>query len=287
LNILTKICIVLLAIASVFASVVFVRESLTKENYRQMYIDQLHRADVLEASTSNTSLTLEKCQLDLRRTKEQLQQANTERQQDNAERDRQIAQLQAQLTKGQEINQDNAAQLEELKQHVEGLKEERRILTAQLDGLRGEIERLNAELTSNRTLIAEQAAEIETLEGIERLLNEQLTERDENIAYLQEKLKALEGEQPAEDAAPVAAAEQATIVATVTAVDDANDMASINVGSVKGVRKDMVFYIYRGDEFIAHLRILDVGDGESTGLIYDRREGAVPQTGDKVTTDLE
>ena len=63
-------------------------------------------------------------------------------------------------------------------------------------------------------------------------------------------------------------------------------MASINIGSVKGIAKDMTLFIYRGDQFIAHLRIIDVDDSESTGQVFDPREEATPQDGDKVTTSL-
>ena len=63
------------------------------------------------------------------------------------------------------------------------------------------------------------------------------------------------------------------------------NLASLNVGSASGVKKDMVFIIYRGAEFVAHLRIADVGTTTCAGEVYEAVKDV--RVGDKATNKLE
>ena len=60
------------------------------------------------------------------------------------------------------------------------------------------------------------------------------------------------------------------------------DFVSISAGSDVGVRGGQVLLVYRGGNFVANLRIVDVGTDISAGEVYDKmREPAV---GDRVTS---
>ena len=64
------------------------------------------------------------------------------------------------------------------------------------------------------------------------------------------------------------------ISATITAVNEG--VAGIDAGSSGGVRPGMVFFVFRGGEFVAHLRILEVGAATSQAMVYDMVRRPVP-----------
>jgi len=66
---------------------------------------------------------------------------------------------------------------------------------------------------------------------------------------------------------------------TVTAVR--GDVAGVDVGSADGARPGMVLVVYRGDDFVAHLRLAEVGASSSAGVLYDAARA--PTVGDRVT----
>jgi hypothetical protein len=70
---------------------------------------------------------------------------------------------------------------------------------------------------------------------------------------------------------------------TITAVR--SDLASLNVGSADGVKKGMEFKIYRGDKFVAHLRVAEVFASSCAGVVTDMQRDVL--RGDKATTLLE
>jgi hypothetical protein len=66
-------------------------------------------------------------------------------------------------------------------------------------------------------------------------------------------------------------------------VDATRLVASINIGRTKGVKKDMVFKVFRGDKFIAHLRI-DLAEPKSAaGMIIGKNIQLL--RGDKVVLE--
>ena len=82
---------------------------------------------------------------------------------------------------------------------------------------------------------------------------------------------------PASGAAP-AATQPANVIGTVTAVK--GDIASINVGSAKGVKRGMVAIVSRGAKFICEIQIEEVDINQSAGIITKRSQD--PAMGDKV-----
>ncbi|MCK4300640.1 MAG: hypothetical protein KAX80_13950, partial [Planctomycetes bacterium] len=273
----TKICIVLVALLGVCVSVVVPRSVVTTENYHQLYLEEntqralaetaAEHADLAQAARDNqinslaTELSGVRSDLAIER------QAHT----DDNHRNR------TELAKRDETVKTLTAKVGNLAAGLEQVEQGRAIVTEQLNMALELINRLQGELTGTGNDLAAAEAEIDRLNATVKLLKEQLTQ-------LQEAYDILAAKVPAEEQQDQPTTAVSQISGTVTAVR--NDMASVNIGSVKGIKKGMTLYIYRGEHFIAHLRIIDVDDAESTGQIFDPREGASPQAGDKVATRL-
>ena len=59
-------------------------------------------------------------------------------------------------------------------------------------------------------------------------------------------------------------------------------MASINIGSAKGIKKGMRLIVFREDNFVAHLQIELVDLNNAAGVIVNKR--LEPRKTDKVKT---
>ena len=70
------------------------------------------------------------------------------------------------------------------------------------------------------------------------------------------------------------------LVGTILAVREG--VASINVGSARGVKRGMKMVVHRGEMLIGYLRIDEVSVQEAAGVITDNKIPAA--TGDKVFT---
>ena len=67
---------------------------------------------------------------------------------------------------------------------------------------------------------------------------------------------------------------------TVTGVR--GELASINIGSAKGVTNGMELMIFRGGDFVAYLQVQDVQASSAAGIVVKKRLD--PIVGDKVET---
>jgi len=263
----------------VCVSVVVPRSVVTPENYRQLYLEEKARRELAETAAEHADLAQAARDNQINSLATELSGVRsdlaTERQAhaDDNRRNR------TELAEKDEIVKTLTAKVGNLAAGLEQVEQGRAIVTEQLNMALELIKRLQDELTGTGNDLAAAEAEIDRLNATVRLLKERLTQ-------LQEVYDQLASRAPAEDeqAESTATTAVAQITGTVTAVR--NDMASVNIGSVKGIEKGMTLYLYRGEHFIAHLRIIDVDDAESTGQIFDAREGATPKAGDKVTTSL-
>jgi len=279
LNIITKICIVLIALLGVCVSVVVPRSVVTAENYRQLYLEEKARRELAETAAQHADLAqaardnqIDSLAIELGGVRGDLAMERQAHADDN-HRNR------TELAKRDETVKTLTAKVGNLAAGLKQVEQGRAIVTEQLNTALELNKRLQDELTGTGNDLAAAEAEIDRLTATVRLLKERLTQ-------LQEVYDQLAARAPAEDeqGEPTVTTPVSPISGTITAVR--NDMASVNIGSVKGIKKGMTLYIYRGDHFIAHLRIIDFDDAESTGQIFDARDGATPKAGDKVTTSL-
>lgn len=284
MNILTKICIVLMALLSMCVSVVFSRMALVPPSYRQLYQQQKHRAELESIEANNAARAEESANAEVLRLKRENNDLRSDLRQEQQAHEDDLKRLRTELVDKEETVKTLTVKVGNLGDAFNQVEQSRAILTEQLNTAHTRVDRLEDEVTGLQNNLAERNAEIEARIGTERLLNERLTQLQEQYDKLAGAFSAAGGEVPEEPQPPASA--DLKVTGTITAVS--GDMASINVGSVKGIRAGTELLIYddREGHFIGFLRIIDVSDSESTGQFYDTRRGAVPQVGDKVTTSL-
>ena len=71
----------------------------------------------------------------------------------------------------------------------------------------------------------------------------------------------------------------------VTAVDIPNGLAEISIGRANGVKKEMIFRVTRGDQFVCNILIVDVDTEKAVGDIQSAQLS--PQVGDSVSVNLD
>jgi len=293
LSTLTKICVVVLVLLTLFASVVFIRKAGVDTNWRAYAEKQRHRANIQESYARAQMVVArhwqqlyEEAVRDAKKERDRFDTTLANRDSELARLARSEAELQGQLTESQDLNKALESTLKAQVEYNKGLVE-------QLDKQRKDNIQLADQLRRSRDKIKEYLIDIDNLKKQAEFLQEQLTAKEGEITDLQNKLQRLESEVArlragAGGAVPAAAVEAATpvgekISAVVLAVQ--GDLASLNVGSASGVKKGMVFTLYRDDKFVAHLRVAEVGPATCAGVLYDRTD-AVRQ-GDKATNRLD
>jgi len=281
-NILTKICIVVLVLLSVFSGVVFSHQALVGPKYKLAYEREQQQRMVLETNLHNARLAHGDAQDELADLRIRLEQTSGELQ-------GKIQSLMVELTDKNSLIDQLEDNYDQLVLRLDGLKgsldlseSQRKLMAEQLKELDTKYDRMQAEYTSVQNHLAAAQARIERDAGEIRVLREQIVQREEEIELLVAKVQSLGGVTEAEE---VVVYTPEDLTATITAVQ-ANGLASINIGQVNGVREGMVMYIYRGSDFVGHLRIEEVDDSASAGVIFEVREGMSVQQGDKVTSQL-
>jgi hypothetical protein len=275
---MTKVFVVLTAVLSIAASVLFVSAAaqwgnakeltdalLSKEQAALTQRDQIQDAMVAALAVKDDSLAAK--------------QAELTKQSD------QIADLTAQVAalESQKVRSDNekfAAEAGRTK-----LQEILGVVTAGLDALRTEnkklledkidyetrVSRLNTrvlELTANTTILGDQV----------RNLKERNYAYEQEISKLQQQIAAAP-RQPAAAGAPATPAVAGPIRGEVLQVD--GSYATVNIGETSGIVAGMVLMVHRGESFLGELEVRDVQPQEAGGRLRTL-QGEV-HTGDRVS----
>jgi len=293
LSTLTKICVVLLVLLTLFASVVFIRKAGVDTNWRAYAEKQRHRANIQESYARAQMVVAQHWQRLYeeaeRQAKSRLEQLSTTL----VDKDGQIARLNRMQLETQGKLDEALALNKALQSTLDSQIQHNKDLIAQLDKQRKDNIQLADQLRRAQDQIKEYLIDIDSLKKQAEYLREQLTAKEGEVTDLQNKVRQLESEVArlrAGAGAAVAAgpAEAVTpagekITGEVLAVK--GDLASLNVGSASGVKKGMVFTLYRDDKFVAHLRIAEVGPSTCAGVLYDRIDAV--KAGDKATNRLD
>ena len=283
MNILTKICIVVLVLLSIFAGVVFSRDAVVGPNYRQQYENEKTQREVAELKARNDDLALANAQAKVDDLQKLLAQTT-------GELEGRIKALNAELAEKNSLIDQLEDNFDQLTLRLDGLKEsldlsetQRQLLSEQMSRMDAKFDRTQAEYTATQNDLAGAHAQIERDAGEKRVLREQIVHHEEEIERLISKVQELGGEVSATD---VAVYTPAKLTATITAVQG-DGLASVNIGKISGVREGMVMYVYRGSDFVGHLRIEEVDDNASAGVVFDVRAGMSVLQNDRVTSKLE
>jgi chromosome segregation ATPase len=285
LGILTKIFIITLVVLILIACPIFIRQATVAPSWRNAWESMEAKYRAAEQNAAASELGAVKLAEQYRL----LQQSSAEAAGAAGER---ADRLEAELRTVRQERQQLQGNLDAMAVEISRLRADYEVNTRRtdlLDQQRQEaftrLENLNQENRHLSGQVQQLQLEADRQREIGRMLNEQLVEREDRIRQLEQMIAQGGG-------APVAAAsatqpagpsaELPRITGTVTAVQ--NDMASVNIGSAKGIKAGMQLVIYRGPEFVAQLRVQEVRVDEAAGLITNKRLEV--QQGDKVATRL-
>jgi hypothetical protein len=287
LDILTKICIVILVVLVLMGCTVFISLATERVNYRGLY-EKEREARAVEAATAQNALlgeqknsevfngqiaAFQKENVDLR---DRLNQKTADFEKEQAG----LAALTASI-KGME---GSLALMDKSLSHLIAdsnvVREQLRVATAKVADL------TQANLDQDKRL---QKANVDN-DGLRKLVavkEEQLKDLQVQIADLQDKLKAYlaggGGVVPAKVGPGEVIVPDSVPGIDGTVNDVSGDLVAINVGSTQGIKKGMKLIIYRGGIFVGRLTVDYVEARESGGRITDKQVD--PRKGDKVTSD--
>ncbi len=283
MDILTKICVVILLVLILLACPVFITQATVVPKYRAELDDA---KATLRTESQIHGKTRDQLKLVTKERDDAIAKASTTDQARQQELDSISSALASEKTRNAELRSRIAqisTELNKLRLDTESNTERTKQLSAQLDKARSSVDKLTEENTKIEEMLNQAEAASDRLNQVVKVLREQLAERDDRIRELEQGVAAGGGIAVEGDVDPGAPALAEKVTGTITAVQD--DLASINIGSAKGIRPNMKLIVYRGAEFVGYLRIEEVDVTQAAGLIVDKRVD--PQQGDKVTTSLK
>ena len=284
MSILTKVCIVVLLVLILLACPVFITQATMAPNYRLAYDQERIRAELHAQSARQAHLAL-------RRALEESKLSNTQATEELTRRQQKIDALQLDLTQQRQENVNLTGKIDKINMSLADLEknykatfERGELLAKDLDEARKEIAKLNDVYRRTDELLKQKQADVDRMDKVIKVLREELVNREDRIKELEEKVVALQMKGAAvavgEGAEQAPALPATEVTGTITAIKD--DMASINVGSAKGIAQGMKLIVYRGSSFVANLKIVEVDTNQAAGIIIDRKLD--PMQGDKVTS---
>lgn len=136
------------------------------------------------------------------------------------------------------------------------------------------------ELTTQITVLIEQRRQYEQQIHILRAENEKLAQRSQ----MSSSSAALEAPEGAAIPDVLALTPVARSAIRGRVLEVSGGLVTVSVGSADGVKKNMVFVIHRGDQYVGDLKISDVDPNQSAGRLV--QSAAAPASGDSVTDAL-
>jgi hypothetical protein len=280
LNILTKISIVLLVLLVLIACPVFLATATVGPNYRQAYESSEARNKDMELSSNLHQLAAQRAQADYAEVARKFELSGKEAQ-------TKFTSLEEQVAAEKVKNAGFEAKLAGFEQGVTRLTGE--LQTAQSardeavkarDTERATVLKLQNENNQLSSTVQDLQSKLGSALLAVRALEEKNAQLQEMVKDLQDKVASGPARSGGAGEAVSAAGGEARLMGAVTGVD--KDIVSVNIGSAKGMKKDTVLVIYRGDQFICHARMQQVDANESAGVIFDKK--ADPAQGDKAAT---
>lgn len=283
MSILTKICVVLLVVASLVAAVVFTSLATVAPNWKFSYLQEKDAFKNLEVTTQAHMEQVNR----LRNELQEVSKAKSTTETDLISKyDKLAAEYSAVKIENADLQKNMTAIASNFKNVEIKLDAMEKTSQSQQKALKESWERERTYQSQN----IQMSDSLKEMEGKNARLNQ-------TVRYLQEQMESMRQSLAEKDkqivefkkggAVAKVDTEEVTVsvpkvTGTITAVN--NNLASINLGSVNGLKQGAKLIIYRGDQFVGHLKIEKVDSNESAGIIMDMR--LTPKQGDKVTSDL-
>jgi uncharacterized phage infection (PIP) family protein YhgE len=275
LNILTKICVVVLLVLVLFACVTFIKTATVPQNWRYYHERERDRATLNEQAVRYQKLLAIRQELEMGKLRGQTDQLAAE-----------VTRLKTEKVPGPDelrtrelvakLDEQNT-RLNELQLTVKAMSERNKQLQQQLDQSRSTVAQLQQQNRRQTADITELRGEVERQQGLVRGLQRQLQDRDERIKELEQQI--VQGVPRGEKTGTPGLGK---ISGRITAVQ--GELASINIGSAHGVTRGLKLYICRDASLVGYLLVDEVEEGEAGGKVVDKQLD--PIIGDKVTNTL-
>jgi hypothetical protein len=284
LSTLTKISVVVLVVLVCVVSAIFITQASIVPNYRQAYDSEVLKNNIYQSQLQVANQATAAANFDCDKIKDKL--AGVMDKGNDAKSKADDALKAALETNGKltAINDSQKAQLVNLTSNAAQQDDLLKDAFARLEAARSANEKLTKEYARVEDLLKQAESRSASMESRKKFDDEQIQELREQIKDLQARVASggAAAAKPGETA--VVPEGDAVISGTITAVRD--DMASINIGSARGVKTGMKFTVYRpGGQYVGTLQVQgEVGLDSAAGVIVLRRLDAVQ--GDKVTTKL-
>jgi len=275
LNILTKICVVVLVVVNLFASAVFIAYANGSENWKQKCENLESAKQAAEITAANELAHASLLQTDKANLEKQLVAERGAAQEKISERDAQIVKLEKDKSVFQVSQQGIDTQIAALVTRINTMDVARTALENSLVKANEDKASFQKDITELQGKLAQAEADSRRQDGTIRVLRADVA----NLREQNERLNALvtAGGSDA-GAGGQALAPVVNIRGQVTAVK--GEAVAINVGSAKGVHEGMVLVIHRKDKLVGYLRIDEVEVDEAVGVIEEKQSD--PQQGDSV-----
>jgi len=284
LDILTKICVVVLVVLNLLAVPVFLKGILVPENYKFMYEQAQAQSDA-NALTATSAKRAYQGAAEENLTLQKVLQASEAKYQE------QLLDLTNQLESEQLKSVDLGAkfasinlQMVDLNSNYQRYIDRAELFSDRISQQQSMIDRLTSESVDLYDQLKQKTADYERIGLIAKGLRERISELQETI---DEQARQIEGMRVGGPGVPTVTRTLQPVKAepiingTVTAVT-ADNLASINIGSANGVKRGMEMVVMRGSELVGYLRIEEVDLTASAGIIVEKI--LTPAQGDKVVT---
>lgn len=279
MDILTKICVVVLVLLVVVAMAVFATQATTAPNWKYRYQQANQRARQTEVALQNKNVAYNRLVNELEQARDRSQTR--------------VNELRNQLDAEKRAHEATKIETANLKARIDSLSAELAKLAAGQEQFLARTRKLESDLATARKRADEEAKQVLDLSSRLRLSQTEYKRIEKLAEFLKEQVEQLktDNEDLRESLAARGAADTDTDVATVgsdkiivgkiTAWD--GDLASINVGSAKGVERGMQLVISRDGKLIGFLQVQAVELGQAAGVVVDKQ--ADPAVGDRVETE--
>ncbi len=284
MDILTKICIVVLVVLNLLAVPVFLKGILVPENYKFMWEQTQEQSDANAQTATSAKRAFQGAAEEILTLQKTLQSSKAKYQEQVLDLSNQ---LESERLKSGDLGAKFASinlQMVDLNANYQRYIDRAKLFSDRISQQQTMIDRLTGESVDMYDQVKQKTADYERIELIAKGLREQISELQETIDEQARQIDGMRVGGPGlpsvtRIAQPVKA--DPIINGTIVAVSGDN-LASINIGSANGVKRGMEMVIMRGSELVGYLRIEEVDPNASAGIIVEKR--LTPAQGDKVVT---
>ncbi len=280
-KLLSLIVLVLAIFFAAVSTVLFAK----KQDWRGKYEDLSKQYRILDKDFADTKADLEMKLTNLRADRDRLQAEATQLTLRVQNLTAQVGQLRADLDEKKVLVIDLTTNLAGMEKLAEKWEEKNEELRGERDGLATELLTTRTDLKNQRIANSEQATKIADLEderdGLKKdraVLTSTLELKNQILDTLYERFVIVRPYIEKPSIVP-------DIRGKVLLVDKEAGYVFIDVGSKQGVERNLAFTVFRGDMFVAKIRIIDLQDGDiSAGEIIVQKEEI--ELGDDVATRI-